>query len=267
MPVDTWWFVGAGAVLLAAAWALLRVAPAGDGARELTPQQAAFLRGGRRAAVTTAVTELYLLDAVIPARGGALRQERYPRGERDPLRLALYRELVRPLGMRPLMVRPKVRRAVRELRARLAGAGLLRAAGRWRVARTLLGSVPVVMVAGLVVVPLGAPNTPAQLAVSALPVLGAAGLWCVRRVTPAGRAALDALRERHPLPAARAEVAGGEEPLYVALHGDTALTLVTPHLARDGGLLGRGTKTDGYDTGASGSTGGTGYGGCGAAIP
>ncbi|MET9111258.1 TIGR04222 domain-containing membrane protein, partial [Streptomyces zhihengii] len=72
----------------------------------------------------------------------------------------------------------------------------------------------------------------------------AAALWRVRRQTPAGLRLLASLRDAHPLETRRAS--GPRVLMSVALHGDRALLLHTPHFARDGGLLGTGGTDHGF---------------------
>lgn len=97
----------------------------------LEPHEIAMLRGGPRAAVTVAVVALHLRGAVESGRPGTLRREPRPeQGDvpphRHPLEKAVRVGLYRPAGIRELLGRAVVRRALSRMRAELAGAGLLR---------------------------------------------------------------------------------------------------------------------------------------------
>ncbi|MFJ8078304.1 TIGR04222 domain-containing membrane protein [Streptomyces sp. NPDC096176] len=256
MPDEMWWFIGTAGALLTAAALLLRpgtIAPHDT----VDPQIVALLRGGRRAAVTVALVALQQRGVVTNGRKGTVRADGWATAIRDPLQLAVHVSLRRPLGIRPLVAVPRVRRALDALRKRSAEAGLLRPDSRWRAARALLCAVPVTIAAGLLVAPMTASTTPAQPAVSALPVAAAAALWFIPRQTPAGRRLLVALRGAHPLEAHR--TAGPRVLLSVALHGDAALLLHLPHFARDGGLLADGGQDTGFseNTASSGNPGAT----------
>lgn len=254
MPTEMWWFIGAAGVLLGVAALLLRPGePTRTAATGPDPQAVALLRGGRRAAVTVALVALQQRGVLTSGRLGTVRADRSaPVGVRDPLQLAVHLSLRRPLGVRLVASQPRVQRALDALRDELAGAGLLHSNRRWRTAHTLLYAVPLTITAGLLVAPMAASNTPLQLAVSAVPVALAAALWCVPRRTRAARRLLKSLRESHPLED------GSREGvlLSVALYGDPALILYVPHFARDGGLLGRGSKQYGYTTRGDTSGGG-----------
>ncbi|MGW2558599.1 TIGR04222 domain-containing membrane protein [Streptomyces sp. NPDC001514] len=244
MQAETWWFAGTSAVLLAAAAALLRSRTPED-LPELSQQAVALLRGGRRAALTVALVALHQRGAVAPGRRGTVQKDGAGRGgTRDPLQRAVLRALPWPVGVRMLASHALVQRAIDDVEDEPARLGLLRTRGRWRTARALLVAVPATMAAGLSTAP---PPlwAPAQWGIAALPVLGAAGLWCVPRRTRSGRRLLASLRERHPLPASRHGCPPGQVQLAVALYGEPALMLFVPHFARDGGLLGAGSLDHG----------------------
>ncbi|NUK03534.1 TIGR04222 domain-containing membrane protein [Streptomyces lunaelactis] len=246
MPMEMWWFIGAAGVLLGLAAALLRPGPA----RAIAPgpQSVALLRGGRRAAVTVALVALQQRGAVTTGRTGTVRTDgRAPVGVRDPLQLAVHTSLQRQIGVRVVASRPRVQRALDALRDELASAGLLRRDGRWRSARALLYAVPLTITAGLLVTPMTAPNTPLQFAVSAVPVAVAAALGCLRRRTRAAGRLLASLRAEHPLGDRSGDgVLSDGVLMSVALYGDTALRRHVAHFARDGGLLGRGSRDTGF---------------------
>ncbi|ORT58235.1 TIGR04222 domain-containing membrane protein [Streptomyces sp. CB03238] len=245
-----WGFIGAACALLVMAVALLRGIRTRGGTRPaagLPPQEVALLRGGRRAAVTVALVALHRGGAVAAGRRGTVRRDGWALGARDPLRYALHGVLHRAVGVRVLAGHPRVRGAVDSVRDELVDEGLLRPAGRWRAARTLLAAVPVTVVTGLLVTPPGtAPCTPLATGASAAAVVAAAGLWCVPRRTRAARRPLARLRACHPLPPDRHGRPGKEVLMCVALYGDPALLLFHPHFARDGGLLGRGGNDPGF---------------------
>ncbi|MGW0085024.1 TIGR04222 domain-containing membrane protein [Streptomyces sp. NPDC003393] len=92
------------------------------------PHEIAFLRGGRRAALTVAVTTLQLSGSVRPGRGGTLRVRR-PLDDTEADLPALTRAvhaclLHRPANLRELLVQEAVALALVDLRYDLAAAGL-----------------------------------------------------------------------------------------------------------------------------------------------
>ncbi|MET7985023.1 MULTISPECIES: TIGR04222 domain-containing membrane protein [unclassified Streptomyces] len=94
------------------------------------PQTVALLRGGPRAAVQVAVLALHLRGAVAAGPPGTIRTSGPSSGTSFTSGLALERavrgSLYLPAGLRELMQRPRVRRALAELRSEAAAAGLLR---------------------------------------------------------------------------------------------------------------------------------------------
>ncbi|MFF7181295.1 TIGR04222 domain-containing membrane protein [Streptomyces sp. NPDC008121] len=241
MPIEMWWFLAAACGQLVAAAVLLRNrSPRGV---ELSPQALALLRGGRRAAVTVALVALHQRGAVAAGRKGTIRANGGPGQTRDPIQLGVHRSLQRALDIRALAARPAARRAVDALWGELGRAGLVRPPGRAPLVRALLGCVPLTLAAGLLTAMPSGGGLVLALALVAVPLAGAAVLL---RLPPTSRAAhrlLAGLRERHPLPADRAEVSDGElVQLYVALYGDPALALFLPRFSRDGGLLARDTR-------------------------
>ncbi|MFF3325338.1 TIGR04222 domain-containing membrane protein [Streptomyces sp. NPDC002889] len=268
MPLDMWWFIGAAAVCLAVAAAVLRPGTptpcAAPGA-----QSVALLRGGRRAAVVVALVALQQRGVVTTGRHGTLRTDGWaPVAVRDRLQLAVHTSLRRPLGVRMLVSTARVQKALNSLRDECAAAGLLRTNARWRMSRILLCAVPVTITAGLLLTPATATDPPLKLGISAVPVVVAAALWAVPRQTRAARRLLVALREGHPVEERPLRGRPGEQRVLmsVALYGDRALTLHVPHFARDGGLLGGGSRNTGFavfnSASGSGSTG-TDIHGCG----
>ncbi|MER5596909.1 TIGR04222 domain-containing membrane protein [Streptomyces sp. NPDC002265] len=107
----------------------------------LEPHAIALLRGGPRAAVTVAVLSLQLRGAVGAGRVGTMRTTG-PAADRSlpPLTKAVHAALYRPAGIRQLLDRQAVRRALTGLRDELRTAGLLRTfpPGRTRAGRRTL---------------------------------------------------------------------------------------------------------------------------------
>lgn len=108
------------------------------------PQTVALLRGGPRAAVKVALVALHLRGAVAPGPAGTIRTSNPAPGTSFGSALALEKavrgSLYLPAGLRELMDRPRVRRALAELRGEAAAAGLLRRLPprRTRAARRVL---------------------------------------------------------------------------------------------------------------------------------
>ncbi|MFG2642023.1 TIGR04222 domain-containing membrane protein [Streptomyces sp. NPDC048370] len=275
MGADTWWFIGASCGQLLLALALLRTRS--PQRAELAPQALALLRGGPQAAVVVALVALHQRGAVAAGRKGTIRANGGPGRTRDPVQLGVHGSLRRALGLRVLTSQPRARRAVDALRAELGRAGLLRPYGRLRAARVLLVGAVATVVTGLLITGPSGAGLALALTLGAVPTGAALALLVQPPTTRAARRLLAGLRERHPLPAHRREVTDGNLVLlYVALYGDPALALFLPRFSRDGGLLGRGGRTDGYatgrgwfggggidGTGGSGGGGGDGGGGSG----
>ncbi|WP_367320025.1 TIGR04222 domain-containing membrane protein [Streptomyces sp. HUAS ZL42] len=107
----------------------------------LEAHEIALLRGGPRAAVTVAVLGLHLRGAVEAGRPGTMRAAGATGAPSPPpLTKAVHAALHRPAGMRQLLDRQGVRRALGALRDELRAAGLLRTfpPGRTGAARRLL---------------------------------------------------------------------------------------------------------------------------------
>ncbi|MEU2296145.1 TIGR04222 domain-containing membrane protein [Streptomyces antibioticus] len=119
----------------------------GDGSVGIGPYEVALLRGGPRAAVTTAVVELYLRGVVEAGRPGRLRtsgsspEKAGPASSPlPPLAAAVRVALHRPAGLPELLADPGVGQALTELVREVRSAGLLRTLPphRGRAARTAL---------------------------------------------------------------------------------------------------------------------------------
>ncbi|MFG2884651.1 TIGR04222 domain-containing membrane protein [Streptomyces sp. NPDC048297] len=105
------------------------------------PHALALLRGGTRAAVTVAVLGLHLRGAVEAGSAGTMRTSGpAPRGPVPALARAVHAALYRPAGLRQLLDRQGVRKALAGLRAELIAAGMLRRTlpGPTRAARRVL---------------------------------------------------------------------------------------------------------------------------------
>jgi len=105
------------------------------------PHEIALLRGGPRAAVTVAVLALHLRGAVEAGRRGTMRTAGATGAPPPPpLTKAVHAALYRPAGMRQLLDRQGVRKALGALRDELTATGLLRTfpPGRTGAARRLL---------------------------------------------------------------------------------------------------------------------------------
>ncbi|MEU6087255.1 TIGR04222 domain-containing membrane protein [Streptomyces sp. NPDC047085] len=105
------------------------------------PHALALLRGGARAAVTVAVLGLHLRGAVEAGRTGTMRTSGpAPQGPLPPLAKAVHATLYRPAGLRQLLDRQAVRKALAGLRAELVAEGMLRRTlpGPTRAARQAL---------------------------------------------------------------------------------------------------------------------------------
>ncbi|MFC9912784.1 TIGR04222 domain-containing membrane protein [Streptomyces sp. NPDC059862] len=113
----------------------------------LEPHEIALLRGGPRAAVTVAVLALHLRGIVEAGRPGTLRKATPPGADAPaplhPLEKAVRVGLYRPAGIRELLGRSVVRRALARMRGELAAAGLLRSTlpGPTRAARRHLAAL------------------------------------------------------------------------------------------------------------------------------
>ncbi|MGW3241402.1 TIGR04222 domain-containing membrane protein [Streptomyces sp. NPDC001070] len=237
-----WTYLAIATGVLAVAAALLRTPRAT--ADELTdPYAAAYLRDGRRGAVTVALIALHLRGTVDAGPPGTARITGPMQGVSQPLQLAVYGALYRPSGVNTVAASRPVRREMDALRERMAEAGLIRRNRRWRTARVLLCAAVLTVVWELMSSPLMAWNSPFQMAVSAVPVAAAVALWTVPRRTRAARRLLERARERFPRP--RTRRASPESVLMaVALHGAPALRTAAPHFTRDAHLLARRDRTE-----------------------
>jgi uncharacterized protein (TIGR04222 family) len=204
---------------------------------ELRPTEVALLRGGRRAAVVTALVLLHARAAVDGVRPGrAKRCGPLPRGC-DPLARVVYSALAQPAGLRELLTHPPVRRALSRLSADLASARLTLPAWRRAMLAGLALASGAVAAAGWAAA--GRASAGVPMAAAAVAILGLAVL---SRRTLTGRRAVRSLRRRY------AELTPGQNlnaadwtprslGLAVALHGTPALRVTFPRFAAQGGLL------------------------------
>jgi uncharacterized protein (TIGR04222 family) len=224
----------ASALLLVAALAV-RFARPRTPRIELRPTEVALLRGGRRAAVVTALVLLHARAAVDGGEPGRARRcGPLPRGC-DPLARVVYAALVPPASPRELVGHPAVRRALAQLSTDLAAARLTVAAWR-RLALAGLAAASIAVAAAYGVAQDRA-TTVVPLAAAALGTLALAAL---SRRTLAGRRTVRGLRRRY------ADVTAGMDAadwsprslgLAVAVHGTPALRVTFPTFAAQGGLL------------------------------
>jgi uncharacterized protein (TIGR04222 family) len=225
------------ALLLLTAIAV-RFAWPGPARGELRPTEVALLRGGRRAAVVTALVLLHARAAVDGVQPGLARRcGPLPRGC-DPLARVVYAALVEPAGPRELLARRPVRGALARLSADLAGARLTVSLGRRLLLAGLAAAAGAVSLAAWATS--GRASVGVPMAAVAVAILGLA----LFRRTLAGRRTVHSLRRRY------AELPSGEEldaadwtprslGLAVALHGTPALRLTFPRFAARGGLSNR----------------------------
>ena len=200
---------------------------------ELRPTEVALLRGGRRAAVVTALVLLHARAAVDGVQPGLARRcGPLPRGC-DPLARVVYAALVQPAGPRELLARRPVRDALARLSADLASARLTVPAWRRVLLTGLAAAAGAVAAAGWVAS--GQASVGVPLAAVAVAILGLA----LFRRTLSGRRTVHSLRRRYAeLPSGQELDAADWTPrslgLAVALHGTPALRLTFPRFAARG---------------------------------
>jgi uncharacterized protein (TIGR04222 family) len=202
---------------------------------ELRPTEVALLRGGRRAAVVTALVLLHARAAVDGVQPGLARRcGPLPRGC-DPLARVVYSALAQPAGPRELLAQRPVRGALARLSADLASARLTVPVWRRVLLAGLAAVAGAIATAGWATT--GRASVGVPLAAVAVAILGLA----LFRRTLIGRRTVHSLRRRF------AELPSGEEldaadwtprslGLAVALHGAPALRLTFPRFAARGGL-------------------------------
>lgn len=208
---------------------LLRWLPLRGRADDLTAVGVAGVRGGSKAALTVAIVELHLAEAIEVGRSGRLRRVMHTSPGRDVtvLNRAAWTVFGREMSLADAAVAPAVRRAREEVRAELAERGLR--CGRVRLA-----------VAGLLILATG--STAVSVAVQGSPWAGlplavlSLAVLCAPVRTLAGHRLLREMRRLHPLPGDT--LAGPEEiGLLTALHRRRALRLLAPEFAACAGLL------------------------------
>lgn len=250
---------------------------------DLSPQQAAYLNGGERLAVYTALGGLRAAGAIGTADDKTLVQMSAMPAGATPLDAAVYNAAGKRIRAAALPGDPWVAEAVGRLREGLEAAGLATTAAQrrtvrlWGIAGLGLLAVGVLrLIAGL------ANDRPVGFLALALTAVGALSLFLLirlRRETRTGRAALEDLRSRH------AYLAPDNSPSYatygvsgaamgVALYGTPTLFAMDPAFAAQadiqrvaagssgsGGSVGY-TPSGGGSCGGGSSCGGGG-GGCG----
>jgi uncharacterized protein (TIGR04222 family) len=249
---------------------------------ELTPQQAAYLNGGERLAVYTALGGLRAAGAIGTADDKTLVQMSAMPAGATPLDTAVYNAAGNRIPAASLPRDPWVVAAVDRLREDLEAAGLATTAAQrrtvrlWGVAGLGLLAVGVLrLIAGI------ANDRPVGFLVLALIAVGVLSLFLLirlRKETRTGRAALEDLRSRH------AYLAPDNSPSYatygvsgaamgVALYGTPTLFAMDPAFAAEAdiqrvaagssGSGGSGGYTPSSGGGSCGGGGGCGGGGCG----
>lgn len=180
------------AALLLPVWAVLMWPPlrAASTTSTMTIAEIGFLRAGALGALGTAATELYVDDLVTVERRGLVRGPGHLHTGVSPLGQAVYSAAVRRAGLRRLRLSGDVRKAVSQLRRRLAQEGLIPGRMRWFLARTVLLALATVSVLEL----LTGPSTPfaGMLCIAVLLAVAAASL--VPRRTIAGQRRMAALQ-------------------------------------------------------------------------
>lgn len=198
----------------------------------------AYLRGGERAVVVTALATLHERGTVDVAKRGMVRRAGPLPGNAGAIERAVYAALYQPNGPQRLPGRPEPRRALADLRAELAEAGLLLGTWRWVALRVTLCVALLIVLARLVA---GGLHPLTFGVLGGFLVIGLV-LWVLPRRTRAGARTLRAVRRRYPLTSL-----GGsprDVGMCVGLYGKPALLYGMARFARDGGLLDGGKAYD-----------------------
>jgi uncharacterized protein (TIGR04222 family) len=252
----------------------------------LGPQQVAYLNGGDRLAIYTALGGLRGAGAISMAPDGTLAATGPMLAGATPLDQAVYHAAEQRIRPRALGADPWVAGALGQLREGLERLGLVPARERRRAVRFIPVLILALLVLGVVRLVVGASNGKAVGFLVPLLMftawIGLTLLTKVPRRTRAARAALRDLRAAHPhlAPASRPAyatygVAGAA--MGVALYGGLSLWTLDPGFAAGAGIsrdaisdsgLGGGTVGascgGGSSCGGGGSScGGGGGGGCG----
>jgi uncharacterized protein (TIGR04222 family) len=234
---------------------------------ELAPQQAAYLNGGERLAIYTALGGLRAAGAIGTADDKTLVQMSAMPAGATPLDAAVYNAAGNRIAAAALPRDPWVAEALGRLRDGLEAAGLATTAAQrrtvrlWALAGMGLAAVGVLrLIAGV------ANDRPVEflvLAISAVVILWAFLVTRVRQETRTGRAALEELRSRHAYLApdsspAYATYGASGAAMGVALYGTPTLFAMDPAFAAQAGIQreAAGSATSGgYSSGGGGSCG------------
>lgn len=236
--------------------------------RELHPYEVAYLVGGPRRTIATAVAGLHV-DGAIEAADRELRESGNPRLMRTPLDYAVYNAVQRRRATttRRLGTSYDVRRAVDEVRDRLIRDGLVVGPVHRTQARLAVLPLAILLLVGVARLAAGLQNDrPVGYLLTALIVLALVTLVLLLRVPQAlrsGTTAVEAVRSRSThldpsmSPAWTTYGAAGAA-LGVALFGTAAMLSIDPDFAEAAALhhpLASSTGSSGW----SGSSGSSGY--------
>ncbi|GAA2394936.1 hypothetical protein GCM10010170_109290 [Dactylosporangium salmoneum] len=203
-----------------------------DGGKSPTPIEVAQVAGGGRAATRVAFIMLYRRKLVTPDGRGRLTRSGGANRTGGSLERALFNGLLGTVAPAEVLLQPKVRRELTDLRQRLEGDGLLRP---WwaRIAFPLvLLTLPPYAVARTGLPPL-----------AAIPVVlagVAAAAFFVPRRRPAGARLLRRLRAEHAALATAEDLDPDEAGLAAALFGRRVMAAVAGPAWLGGGLAGGG---------------------------
>jgi uncharacterized protein (TIGR04222 family) len=176
-------------VVFLPAWAVLMALPVSGRSTPLSIAEVGFLRQGKRGAVGTVVTGLYV-DRLIEVQGRAFVRGGGPsHTAHGPLGQAVFETLAAPATLFFLSRRSEVGRQLAGMRDRLATEGLTPGRERWLAARAIL---VVVNLAALVQV--SRTTSLGAWLLWVMVLLATVALWFVPRRTVAGHLRLAALR-------------------------------------------------------------------------
>ncbi|MDG4825651.1 TIGR04222 domain-containing membrane protein [Asanoa sp. WMMD1127] len=208
---------------------------AGMGARrELLVTEVACLAGGRWGATRTGLVMLLARGLLGTNMAGRIERRGSSPRAGEPLERALFTALVGRSGAREVAEKPRMRRALVQLRRGLERRGLLR---RWYV--RVLAPLALTVVPGWLVARLAGRGVVSPTVAVWLVAGGAvAACFFLPRRRLAGARELRRLRAAHAgLIDAEENLSPEQQGLAVALFGDAALLRIMPRLARGVGLL------------------------------
>jgi uncharacterized protein (TIGR04222 family) len=277
-------YLGAAAVVAVLAVVHRRVSfagPAESRTGSLGAQQVAFLNGGERLAVYTALGGLRAAGAVDITTGRALVQSAGMPAGATPLDAAIYNAAGRRARVRDLSTEQWVIAALAQLRDGLITAGLVPGPAQRRTLRLWAAAGVGLILIGVARLLAGVANgRPVGWLIASLVAVVLLTVFLTRSVprrTRAGTAAVDRLRTQHHYlaPASRPSYAtygAAGSAMGVALYGASTLYLVDPAFAAEAEIQRQaagagGTGSTGSSCGGSSSTscggGGSGCGGGG----